>query len=547
MSQRLRGFFGQKLAARGVVDYPIFALLGLSLILASVLSWTDDDDNARTLGLVFANIGAVGAVFLLVLALDRYLKTKNDDFQMNLGSLILVGALLGSIKGYLTWGGLALQGFAVETGSELIARIFFSAITGLIVAPAAALFGSLRYRYAQQREALISEKVASAQGDSYPATLMRFVADAKSRVAQSDDSLSSKHLVEELRDIVNSDLRPLSQEIWRRESLKLPSFRLDQLAKIAIRGPVYSVSWVVPLWAITSLAATLRVFSIEEGLVIQVVRSFLLIAGLMFARNVPVKSTASALWVYVATIFAVGFAQVFLGTLLSSDRTFGQDIGFVIINLIWLFQLTMFIGMAKAFLDLGKKVETESERYLNDAELEELRRVQQLALKDRQLAQFLHGHMQTKLNGVAARIESRGEHNNLGADILEIEKVLNEAMAEFGRQQVTSIEEVLAGLEKDWGGLIRLSFAVTPAVLSLIQLEAVREVLNEGVANAVRHGFASRVTVTIGEGPEVTVTDDGTGPRDGVPGLGSTYFDSVSQDWELSNTGAGALLRVKLS
>lgn len=547
MLQRLRGLFGQKLAARGAVNYPIYALLGISIVLTSVLSWTDLDDTERALGLVLANLGSVGAVIFLVVLAGWYLQARGDDYQISLGSLVLAGAVLGGMKGFLTWAGLALQGYQLFTPSELIGIVVFSSITGLIVVPAVSLFGSLRYRYARQREALIIEKIARAGGDSYPATLVRFVAEAKTRIASSANSIDPRRLVGELRDIVNSDLRPLSQEIWHRESLNLPSFKLSQIAKIAIRGPVYSLAWVVPIWAITSLTSTVRVFGVEEGLGIQLIRSVLLIAGLFVASRVAVKGNAGALAVFITTIFLVSISQVILGTLLSGARNLGDDVGFMVANTIWLFQLTLFVGIGKAFLDLGKKVESEYESFMNDSDLEERKSVHELALKDRQLAQFLHGHMQTKLNGVAARIEARGEHNNLGADILEIERVLNEAMAEFGKQQVTSIEEVLAGLEKDWGGLIRLSFAVTPAVLSLTQLEAVREVLNEGVANAVRHGFASRITVMVGEGPEVTVTDDGTGPRDGVPGLGSTYFDSVSKDWELSNTGSGALLRVKLS
>jgi len=237
--------------------------------------------------------------------------------------------------------------------------------------------------------------------------------------------------------------------------------------------------------------------------------------------------------------------QVTLGSLLSADRDIGDDLGFAVANLIWLFPLTMFIGMVRVFLELGQKVESEYEKFLNEADLEEMKSVREIALKDRQLAQFLHGHMQTKLNAVAARIEAQPDQRNLSDDIEQIEQVLNDALVEFGKQQVGDIEDIIRSLERDWGGLVKFSFAISPAQLSQNQLEAAREVMNEGVANAVRHGFASRISVTLGEGPEITITDDGTGPRDGVPGLGSTYFDSVSKDWKLSATSAGSILRLK--
>ena len=545
MLRRVSGFFGQKFAAQGAIDYPIYGLLALATIFTSVLSWWRSDDYSGLVGLLFANFLGVGAICVVIVAIDLFLRRMDSDLKISLGVLMVFGAVLGAAKGLLTWSALVGLGYPAESGREVLARVFVAAISGLIVFPAVALFGSLRFRYTQQREALINDKIASANGENYPATLLRFVEDAKERIAKSGSSFEPEKIVRDLRDIVNSDLRPLSQKIWARESVQFPSFKLSQMAKLALRGHVYSIGWVVPLWALTTLSATARVFSLEEGLGIQLVRSLILVAGMLVARRIPVKSFAGALLVYIGTISIVGVLQVWLGTLLSTERDFGDDLGFAVANLIWLFQLTMFAGMARAFLELGQKVESEYEKFLNEADLEELKSVRELALKDRQLAQFLHGHMQTKLNAVAARIEAQQDQHNFSDDIEKIEQVLNDAVVEFGKQQVSDIEDVIRSLERDWGGLVTFSFAITPSRLSQEQLEAVREVMNEGVANAVRHGFASRISVTLGEGPEITITDDGTGPRDGVPGLGSTYFDSISKDWQLSATDAGSIIRLK--
>ncbi len=545
MRRRVSGFFGQKFAAQGAIDYPIYGLLALATIFTSVFSWWNSEDESRLPGLVAANLLAVGVVCIAIIAIDLYLRRMGPDLKISLGVLVLAGAALGAIKGVLTWLALLSLGYQVETGFALFGRVVVSSISGLIVVPAVALFGSLRFRYTQQREALIHDKIASANGENYPATLLRFVAEAKERIAKSGSSFEPQAIVRELREIVNSDLRPLSQQIWRRESVKFPSFKLSQIAKLALRGHVYSIGWVVPLWAITTITSTARVFGLEDSLRIQVVRALLLVAGILIAKRIPVKSFAGSLIVYVSTMTLVGFLQVGLGSLLSAERDFGDDIGFAIANLIWLFQLTMFIGMARTFLELGQKVESEYEKFLDEADLEEMKSVREIALKDRQLAQFLHGHMQTKLNAVAARIEAQPDQRNLSDDIEQIEQVLNDALVEFGKQQVGDIEDIIRSLERDWGGLVKFSFAVSPAQLSQKQLEAVREVMNEGVANAVRHGFASRISVTLGEGPEITIKDDGTGPRDGVPGLGSTYFDSISKDWELRATSAGSILRLK--
>jgi signal transduction histidine kinase len=170
-----------------------------------------------------------------------------------------------------------------------------------------------------------------------------------------------------------------------------------------------------------------------------------------------------------------------------------------------------------------------------------------LMLRDRQLAQFLHGHMQTRLNGVANRLETRQSKGEINDDLDLVEQVLNDALAEFGKEQTKTIVEAIEAIERDWGGVVQLNFALEPVLLDQSQVQVVREVINEAVANAVRHGFASRVTIVLNEGPLLEITDDGTGPRDGKPGLGTTYFESVSTNWELTATESGARLRLRLA
>jgi signal transduction histidine kinase len=547
MFQKIREFLGQRFAAGGAVDFWLYALLGLSVLATSVLTTANFADTASLLLVLTANVVAVATTLVIILLFDWFLKSRVEDFWITLGSLVLAGILVGGLKGLLTWLMLDWLGFVDDGLSGPWSRITFSALTGLIVVPAVALFGSLRYRYAEQREALISEKIASEGGENYPDTLVRFVEGAKQKLAQSKKGLGPEGLAAELREIVNSDLRPLSQEIWVRESRKFPSFRLSQIAKVAIGKHVYEPGLVIPIWALTTLIATIRVFSIEEGLLIQVLRSSILFVGLFIASKFKMKTFKGALTVYVVAMALVAFVQVSFGTALSGGRSFGDDVGFMVANLLWLFQLTLFVGMGKAFLEMGKKVENEFASFLNEKDIAELRSSRELVLRDRQLAQFLHGQMQTKLNGVANRLETRKSSGKVNDDLDMVEQVLNEALAQFGKEQTKTIADAIEAIERDWGGVVQLSFALKEIPLEPGQVEVVREVINEAVANAVRHGFASRVTVVMSEGPTLEITDDGTGPRDGQPGLGTTYFESVSTNWELTATESGARLRLSLA
>jgi anti-sigma regulatory factor (Ser/Thr protein kinase) len=78
------------------------------------------------------------------------------------------------------------------------------------------------------------------------------------------------------------------------------------------------------------------------------------------------------------------------------------------------------------------------------------------------------------------------------------------------------------------------------------------QAVSEAVVNAARHGLATSVNADItvsGSGLEVRVVDDGVGPRDGTPGLGSAYFSANSGgEWSLvAGSDGGSVFTVHLT
>jgi len=126
------------------------------------------------------------------------------------------------------------------------------------------------------------------------------------------------------------------------------------------------------------------------------------------------------------------------------------------------------------------------------------------------------------------------------------------------RAETTVAEEVKrkVGL---WQGLCSIGVDLDPqvAVMSGRRARDVGRVVEEGLRNAIRHGGAQEIAVRVersqpdsapgSEGVVVVVEDNGGGPGNGKPGLGSSLLDSVSGTWELSATDSGARLHVVLS
>ena len=103
-----------------------------------------------------------------------------------------------------------------------------------------------------------------------------------------------------------------------------------------------------------------------------------------------------------------------------------------------------------------------------------------------------------------------------------------------------------------WSGLVDLNLEFLPAemVLTPATWALALGVVEEGVANAVRHGFASSVKISMvstGSDVIISIRDDGTGPRHGSPGIGSAFYSAISSEWTLKNTGSGSQLRLVLT
>jgi glucose-6-phosphate-specific signal transduction histidine kinase len=68
----------------------------------------------------------------------------------------------------------------------------------------------------------------------------------------------------------------------------------------------------------------------------------------------------------------------------------------------------------------------------------------------------------------------------------------------------------------------------------------VNEICKEAVSNAVRHGEAKNITISIDRSADellvIEAADNGRGiESDAIPGVGSRMLDDLSVDWSISN------------
>jgi len=159
-------------------------------------------------------------------------------------------------------------------------------------------------------------------------------------------------------------------------------------------------------------------------------------------------------------------------------------------------------------------------------------------LKNRELANQLHSTVQNRLVNAARRIEASGFSPQVIRDEKQaLDRLLDEATRtaddDTARANRPNFRAGLDTLFSRWDGFVTLTHTIDDTIdeLSDTDQTTVLHVVTEAINNAVRHGQAKHVALSVNvthSTVTVTLDDDGFGPIDKPAGLGTALFNSVS-------------------
>lgn len=187
--------------------------------------------------------------------------------------------------------------------------------------------------------------------------------------------------------------------------------------------------------------------------------------------------------------------------------------------------------------------------------IDELRReVVALSATHRQLqrgiAHVLHGPVQSAITSALLRLQSGGERLTDARLSQELRARISSALDALSepRDATTDLRLLLDDLIELWSGAVEIHATCSEDDHDAIHQQplaayAVAEIVREACSNAIRHGNANRIDVSIRVSPgdrtaEVIVTNDGAPLEPAAPpGLGSQLFDEVALDWRREHVG----------
>lgn len=416
------------------------------------------------------------------------------------------------------------------------------------------LRGGIRERIRIQLEELLS-KVRS--------TLAPTVAEVYAQLKIADDS-SSKTVAKNLTQAVEEVVRPLSHDLGRSQADRLDEPQLATLGAIKARSilpeRVALGSMLLPGLSMLGavLIATPTIMLSVPGL-----------AGLGLSFGLFVVNYLSLSLMRLA--FLKVWAPVWVGAIFSASA------GLMANSLTWLafdlFSVKVDASYAQSGVmysvitvltfaqQLARTRRYDSEAKIRsviaDLEIINSHLRQEAWLNRKRLASVLHGPVQAALYASAMRL---AQSKQISYDLISgIEVDLNQALNKlesFGENE--NFDIVLAQIADVWNGVCEIHFDISEQMR--IELRAassvavcVLEVIREGISNAIKHGGATDIKVSVKPASReslvlVEISNNGKLPEvETEAGYGSQFLTEITYSWSMGSRDGRTVLKAKLA
>lgn len=524
----------------------------------------------RYLTLILANIISLAVCWVYLEAVDRTFFKNKELKPIQIHWVLLFGASLGVLKGYTTGLFSWLLGSELDLAIALSNRLVQTTFLGASTVPFVAVVTATFIRFQTERQILFSESLEqnlnsrnsllNLRGSSEELRL--YLSQARTEVSVLRNGNNKKGLDQviskKLRDLVETGLRPISHKIWQENSKAPSSLKLSQLSRLALKKNPFPIALILGGLAIGLIPMNLTAFTAADALLRTLVMLALTAIILLAAKRLPRGSRFGIWGVFIgATVASTGVSLAAAIAVSGKPFTLG-DIAVWVAFLIWQLQLNLFASVVSEVTSSRVEIRKELIDSLGQQQLDSEVRVALGRIKNRELAQYIHGNIQNKLLSFALKFDQ----DNLSTDDVsrlldEVDTLFSTAMNEYQLLEAADLNQQLANLVQRWAGFVNIDQknGLLATDLSEDEIKSVVQVVSEGISNAVRHGFAKNLRINIQSAEsetsqiEVTVEDDGFGPRSGKPGLGTELLNATSgANWSLtSGKLGGSVLRARLT
>ena len=496
----------------------------------------------------------------------------------------LTGFIRGGLLGVL---GLA-SGIVTEVNWQF--RLGGGSLVAIVLLPVAATLINDVYRYRTHLNELtasqkrLSELTVNAQAE-LDAERVNLLESIHSRISDAVKTISQnagpgqsvesyRSLVTNLLSVAETVVRPLSRQILEgtqrqdipQQEASLSKTSVTSWLKASTLSQPFRPLPVTLIWAvigastITSLkpgfpgVLSYPLFVLSTGLILYFAKR--LISPRLPSLSIPARVMAITGGYVVAGIIPAILSWLPLAEL--------QRAGFgsLRLTLLVLDPLATFFMCVTLALLAGLK--TERDKILSQLEKTNMNLQWKLAslrgllrAQRMELSRSVHGDVQSVFIAVALKLQTAIAAGNVSETVLEEIRTELDALTNFtvGAKEYPSIEKAVEELRQLWGDSLSIELSLDEAAQKATQEHDVLramliDVCSEAVTNAVKHGSAQRVRISLSANAStltVSVFNDGAQLNlERVSGEGFRLINEVAISSTLVNTDEGVMLTLQL-
>lgn len=487
-----------------------------------------------------------------------------------LGKILLLIALGGALRGVVI--NLMPPLFGLRDEVNIFLRALNSSITVTIAMAAIGFIAEGQERYIQEyqdlyrrflllkreRQIYITTKPAErlSEVSSY---IEKVTATLKGRLASLDESEISEEdaasVAEDIKQIIEKRIRPLSHRLWLDRSSHVLRFRLSRLvldALLARQVPYFAIS-------LFFLGVHFIGIGIPQGFVVALgsaIPAALSIFLLLYVEDVlRDRHIVIGKWLHpvVLGLIAVVPSAITMQMIEAlGDARPNAYIFWMLVSMNPLLTILITI-INQIFTDRAKILEL-LDKSVTDNLLEEHLHTLAKMNQDSEIATYLHGSLQAELTAIALQLQqaaTAGDSIGVRKMVKMAQIVINrDISADFSSHESSPLDR-LDDFARAWQGIADIKLALTDTEhYSVDFLSDISQLVEEAVSSAVRFGLATQVEVRGGrEGNyfHLTISDNGRNKGGGSTGLGSRILDELAPElWKRKFMDHGAVLDIHL-
>jgi signal transduction histidine kinase len=500
-------------------------------------------------------------------AIALFFTSKIDSWKAELFALVILGAVRG-IAINIGFGILDL-----EPTVSAVYKIFNSAISLPLWFIGLAVFVESRRHFQREFESIFLRSVRKEQTSSNKQSqdsteqrdgqLIKHLQSVAANLASEIElmlnlpksDINYSMLTNKIQSLINNELRPASAKLWNDSSLSAPKLSIGALIRISLleqKLKVTSASLFFSPYIFIGLngsqgwefALVETILATSLNILVFLIGELLFKNGMLNRKSTNILIMGSSFVIQLLAILYILPNDLFWTDSDAAKFFYQLFISSCHIAILLGFNLYKLLGQQRS------SVLQNLEQIIQGKELSPVSGADLTAVRDIDLARYLHGELQAGLIAtslILERASNTGDTDSAHQTLRSAIVLLRQDHARVSQSRIASPQSRLEKISAGWRGIAEVKISIDGInTLETSQLNDVIELIDEGVSNAIRHAKATKISVNgyrMGTDLHIEILSDGSGMSAKNPGLGTKLFNELTTTWKFTKQGNLNLLK----